>query len=53
MIGVIAAANTVPGCQNSGTTNAAVALAAPAIRSVLTERPPLLLASAQAHAPPR
>ena len=42
MIGVIAAANTVPGCQIIGTRNAAVALAAPAITSVLSERPPPL-----------
>ena len=40
MIGVIAAANTVPGSQIIGTTNAAVALAAPAISSVVIERPP-------------
>ena len=38
--GVIAAANTVPGRQSSGITIAAAALAAAAIRSVLTERPP-------------
>ncbi len=40
MIGVIAAANTVPGSQIIGTRNAAVALAAPAISSVLSDRPP-------------
>ena len=40
MIGVIAAANTVPGRHSSGITSAATALAAPAIRRVLTERPP-------------
>jgi hypothetical protein len=39
MIGVIAAANTVPGRHMSGITIAATALAAPAIRRVLTERP--------------
>jgi hypothetical protein len=40
MIGVIAAANTVPLSQNIGTTNAAIALDAPAINRVVTERPP-------------
>ncbi len=39
MIGVIAAANTVPGFQRSGMTKAAAALAAPAISSVWRERP--------------
>jgi hypothetical protein len=40
MIGVMAAANTVPFCQNMGTMNAAAALATPAIKSVVIERPP-------------
>ena len=39
-IGVIAAAKTVPGRHSIGITSAAAALAAPAIRRVLTERPP-------------
>jgi hypothetical protein len=39
MIGVIAAAKTVPLSQNIGTTNAAIALDAPAISSVVIERP--------------
>ena len=52
MIGVIAAANTVPGSQKSGMTNAAAALAAPAISSVWTERP-RLGAWLCAHAPSR
>ncbi len=39
MIGVIAAANSVPGRQSSGMMKAAAALAAPAIMSVWRERP--------------
>ena len=39
MTGVIAAANTVPGFQRSGMTNAAAALEAPAISSVWRDRP--------------
>ena len=54
MIGVIAAANTVPGCQNIGTRNAAVALAAPAISQRLErEAAAALLAWLRTHAPPR
>ena len=53
MIGVIAAANTVPGRQNIGTTNAAVALAAPAIRSVLSGEAAAALRCSSLHAPPR
>ena len=40
MTGVMAAATMLPRSQNSGTTTAAAAADALAIRSVVTERPP-------------